>query len=169
MIKHRLHRFKTQITQIIILSTIYCLLSTEIYAQPISSTELINNALDYDGKTVAYEGEAIGEVMVRGDFAWININDGKSAIGVWLNKASTRDILYTGSYKAQGDWVEVVGTFHRACLQHGGDLDIHAQALRKINPGRANQERVNPGKRNLALWLLGILCIALILRQLKLR
>jgi len=139
------------------------------FAQPISSTELINNAKLYDGKTVVYEGEAIGDIMVRGQFAWVNLNDGKNAIGIWLGKDLTTDILYTGSYKAKGDWIEVVGVFNRACAQHGGDLDLHAKSIRKTSPGRQTPERLNLGKRNLVLVLLGILCLVWILRQLKLR
>ena len=150
-----------------LLSTLYSLLSTLCYAQPISSTELINNAKQYDGKTIVYEGEVIGDIMLRADYAWINVNDGQSAIGVWLDKSLTKEILYTGSYKSKGDWLEITGIFHRACLEHGGDLDIHAQAIRKIRPGRQILERLNLSKRNLVFVLLGVLCLVWILQQLK--
>ena len=147
----------------------YWLLVTSGYAQSISSTELINNAKEYDGKTVVYEGEVIGDIMVRGEFAWINVNDGQNAIGIWLDKNLPADILYTGSYKFKGDWVEVTGVFQRACLEHGGDLDIHAQTIRKIRQGRQILERLNTSKRNLGLVLLGVLCLVWILRRLKLK
>ncbi len=143
------------------------LLVTNCYAQPISSTELINNAKLYDGKIVAYAGEAIGDIMARGDFAWVNLNDGQNAIGIWMSKALAANINYTGSYKSKGDLVEIVGVFNRACPQHGGDLDIHAQGLRKISPGRQVTEKLNVSKRNFTLVLLVILCLVLILRQLK--
>jgi len=151
------------------LPTIYYLLSTISYAQPISSAELINNAKQYDGKTVVYEGEVIGDIMVRGDYAWINVNDGQNAIGIWMSKNLVKDILYIGSYKSKGDWVEITGIFQRACLQHGGDLDIHAQAIRKVRQGRHVLERLNMGKRNLVFVLLGVLCLVWILKQLKLK
>ena len=138
-----------------------------VYAQSISSIELINNAKLYDGKTVVYEGEVIGDVMVRGDYAWINLNDGLNAIGIWIPKTLIKDILYEGSYKSKGDWLEVTGTFSRSCAYHGGDLDIHAQAIRKTGYGRAVTERLNLGKRNMFLVLMVILCLALILKQLK--
>jgi len=136
-------------------------------AQPISSSELINNAKQYDGQTVVFAGEVIGDVMVRGDYSWVNVNDGKSAIGIWLDTALTRNIFYTGSYKSRGDSVEVVGIFHRACVEHGGDLDIHALSLRKINSGRYLAQRLNLDKRNFAFILFGILCLLWILRVLK--
>ncbi len=133
----------------------------------ISSTELINNAKLYDGKTVLYAGEVIGDIMVRGEYAWINLNDGLNAIGVWVSKALIKDILYEGSHKSRGDWLEVTGTFSRSCSEHGGDLDIHAQAIRKTGSGRDLVERLNLGKRNMFLALTVVLCLVLILKQLK--
>lgn len=153
----------------LILPTIYYLLSTICYAQSVSSSELINNAKLYDGKVVTYEGEVIGDIMVRGEYAWINVNDGQNAIGIWIEKFLTKDILYTGSYKSKGDWLEITGVFQRACLQHGGDLDIHAQAIRKVRSGRQILERLNMSKRNLVFVLLGVLCLVWILKQLKLK
>lgn len=179
MIKHRfkkqispfLNRYRKDypcgITQIIILATCYSLLATLVQAQSISSTELINNAKDYDGKTIAYAGEPIGDIMGRKEYAWINVNDGNNAIGVWINKELTKDILYTGSYKTKGDWIEVRGAFQRACPEHGGDLDIHAQAITKIKTGSIVSEKIDSHKLNLALILLGVLVLVWILKQLK--
>jgi len=137
------------------------------FAQPVASTELINNARLYDGKDVTYEGEAIGDIMRRGTYAWVNLNDGKNAIGCWVPLELAKAILYTGTYKSKGDWIEVTGSFQRACPQHGGDLDIHVQALRKMVSGTMQTERFNLDKRNLALLFLGVVCLVLILSQLK--
>lgn len=139
------------------------------YAQPVSSTELINNAKLYDGKVVVYTGEVIGDIMVRGEYAWINVNDGKNAIGIWIDKSLTSEILYTGSYKSRGDRLEITGIFQRACVQHGGDLDIHTQAIKKISTGRRIFEELNLNKRNSVFVLLGALGVVWILSQLKLR
>ncbi|MFA5286669.1 MAG: DNA-binding protein [Candidatus Omnitrophota bacterium] len=126
-------------------------------AQGIPSNELIKNAKLYDGKAISYKGEVIGDVMRRGDFAWVNLHDGTNAIGIWAPLTFTKDIVYTGSYKAKGDILEVTGIFNRACPEHGGDLDIHAQILRKIDSGRLVSEKLNPAKVNQALILLGVL------------
>jgi hypothetical protein len=131
-------------------------------AAQISSTELINNARQYDGKSVVYVGEAVGDVMVRGDFAWVNINDGKNAIGVWLNKELAGEIKFTGSYHSKGDRLEITGVFHRNCIQHGGDMDIHAQGIRKIGPGRVVSEELETTKRNFVFILLAALCLVFI-------
>ena len=134
-----------------------------VYAQPMESTELLAQAQMHDGKTVVYAGEIVGEIMRRGDFAWVNIHDGENAIGVWVPQALLKDIVYAGSYKARGDGVEVSGVFRRACPEHGGDLDIHARVLRKIGSGRVCVEKLNIDKKNFAVILLGIMIVLWIL------
>ncbi len=139
------------------------------YAKDVSSAELINNAKQYDGKEVIYKGEVIGDIMMRKEFVWININDGVNAIGIWSKKDLAKGILYTGSYKSSGDIVEVRGVFHRACLEHGGDLDIHIEELSKISSGMVITEKISFAKRNWAFILLGMLCILAVLSRLKLK
>jgi hypothetical protein len=128
-------------------------------AGQVSSTGLINNAREYDGQSIVYAGEAVGDVMVRGDFAWVNVNDGENAIGVWLNKELAGEIKFTGSYNTIGDRLEITGVFNRNCIQHGGDMDIHAQSIRRISPGRAIDEQLDIVKRNYVFILLVILCL----------
>jgi len=132
------------------------------FAQPLSSTALIHDAKQYDGKVVDYEGEVIGEIMVRGEYAWMNVYDGDNALGIWLPKDLIRGVLYAGSYKSRGDTVAVTGIFHENCLEHGGDLDIHAQAVRIISPGRVATERINFAKVNQAA-ILGVLCLLMLI------
>lgn len=134
------------------------------YADSISSSGLIKNARQYDGQAVVYEGEVIGEVMPRGEFAWVNINDGDNAIGVWAKQELIKDIVYAGSFKYAGDWVAVEGIFHNACAEHGGDLDIHGEKITKIRSGEPLIHLVPEYKKNLAIYLLGALgCLSLIL------
>jgi len=152
---------------IVFLILVILAFTAPVWAQAVSSSDLIDRARQYDGKVVVYEGEAIGEVMLRGQYAWVNLNDGVNAIGIWLAKDLTRDITQTGNYRSRGDWVTVTGIFNRSCPAHGGDLDIHAQEVLKIVPGKIIKERLNATKRNLAALLLGLLCLVLILRPLK--
>jgi len=151
---------KKPIKLIIFLSTFYSLFSTFALAEPVSSPDLINNAKQYDGKEVDYKGEVIGDVMVRGKFAWINVNDGKNAIGIWLAADLVKEISYTGSYKEKGDIVEVKGKFNRACIEHGGDLDIHAVSLQIIQKGEKVDEVISPHKIRVAIAFL-IICLTL--------
>lgn len=154
---------------LVILFLVFSVPAFDCYAQPISSAELINNAKLYDGKVVNYEGEVIGDIMKRGDYAWINVNDGKNAIGIWINSGLVKDISYTGSYKSVGDGIEVTGVFRRVCPEHGGDLDIHAQSLRKTGAGRYLQEKVNVDKRNQLFIFLGIIGLIWISKLLRLK
>jgi hypothetical protein len=167
MIKHRLAQIKRyRLTQILLVSGCW-FLATNCFAAPISSEELIQNAREYDGKTVVYKGEVIGDIMARNGFAWINVNDGINAIGIWADRNLIKEIFYTGNYKSKGDIIEVKGIFHRACLEHGGDLDIHIDALHKIEEGMTIKEKLNISKRNWVFILLGALCILAALSQLK--
>lgn len=140
----------------------FCILNFNCYAEAISSTELIQNAREYDGQKITYEGEAVGEVMRRKDGAWVNVYDGENAIGVWLPLSLVSSIEYAGSHKAQGDIIEVKGKFNNACLVHGGDLDIHAVSITKIKPGWEKQEYIIPAKRDIVIILSIILCLLLI-------
>ena len=132
---------------------------SDCHAQTPTSLELINNAKQYDGKIVSYRGEVIGEVMVRGDYVWLHVNDGIIAIGIWAPKTMVQDIRYAGDYHKKGDMVEISGMFHRSCLEHGGDLDIHASEINKITPGSliirpVSKKKIYIGISSLALVLL---------------
>jgi len=141
-----------------------CLLFSVCYAQPVSSTELIENPQAYDGKEIIYEGEVIGELMQRRQGVWVNISDGDNAIGVWMRLQQAGMINYKGSYKTKGDILRIEGMFHLACPDHGGDLDIHANSVQEIASGWKIQEKIIPAKRTLLIILIVILCLILILR-----
>jgi len=132
-----------------------------------SSSVLIERAKELDGREVVYRGEAIGEAMLRGGYGWINIHDGQGAIGVWASSKMLSSIVYTGSYKVIGDWVEVRGVFNRACRAHGADLDIHATEILRIKDGHAIAHRLVPEKKRLVVVFSGVLLCLLILQLLK--
>ncbi|MDD5005414.1 MAG: DNA-binding protein [Candidatus Omnitrophica bacterium] len=119
----------------VMLCLVLIISSSNCYAQISTSSDLLNGTKQYDGKTVNYKGEVIGDVMIRGDHVWLHVNDGTIAIGIWAPKIMIQDILYIGDYHKKGDIVEVSGTFHRSCPEHGGDLDIHASEIKKITSG----------------------------------
>jgi len=141
------------------------------YAQTASpnehtSGELVEEPKRFDGTEVEFKGEVIGEVMVRGENAWIHINDDayylknveegaklgglNSGMAVYLPARLTDPIAYYGDYKHEGDIVTIKGTFNAACAQHGGDMDIHAQELNVNVPGHTVVDQVMPWKLALA-------------------
>lgn len=136
-------------------------------AEGITSEELIKDYRLYEGKTVLFAGEAVGDVMLRGEYAWVNLNDGVNAIGVWVKADLARQIQHSGSYKAKGEWLEAKGIFNHNCPLHGGDLDIHAESLRRIEPGARIEERLDLNKRNIAFIFAAILCLIWILSLLS--
>jgi len=131
-----------------------------------SSTQLVEKNKQYNGQTVTFTGEAIGEVMVRGDYAWIHLNDDaymeanveegaklrgyNSGMAVWVPSALTKQIDTYGDYKHEGSIVQVSGTFNAACKEHGGDMDIHATSVTMIRPGHVVDDPVPAWKAALA-------------------
>ena len=98
-------------------------------------------------------------ILDRGEYSWINLNDGDNAIGIWCKSSMTAPVKFIGDYKNHGDVLEVEGVFHRACSEHGGELDIHAVRVSVVSPGYPTRERVNTGRINFSIAL--FICIAL--------
>ena len=125
----------------------------------VNSASLVENAVFWNGKSISFKGEAIGEFMVRGDMAWIHLNDDaymeknieegallggyNSGHAVWLSAELARQILFWGDFKHDGDIVKVSGTFHAACREHGGDMDIHAASMVVIRTGHPVRHHLN--------------------------
>ena len=102
------------------------------WAQPVqvSSSDLIEKAKALDLREVVYHGEVIGDILKRGEHAWINVSDGANAIGIFVHTSDLRNVSIPGRYSMHGDEVSVTGAFHRACSEHGGDMDIHADDVK---------------------------------------
>ncbi len=142
----------------------------------VPSTELVEQPKQHDGTTVEFTGEAIGESMVRGDYAWLHLNDDayylknveegaklggyNTGMPVWLPATETRAITYFGDYKHEGDVVAVTGIFNAACPQHGGDMDIHATSLVVVSVGHPAADPVTLGK---VAWAVALALVALLL------
>jgi hypothetical protein len=129
----------------IIFTTLFTgvLITNSLSAIEVTSDELINRAKEYDKKEVIYSGEAIGDIMERDQYGWINVSDGNNAIGIWLPVAEIEKIKYTGQYKYTGDAVRVEGIFNQACPEHGGDLDIHAKTIEVVKKGFETKRKLN--------------------------
>ncbi|MDP2904864.1 MAG: DNA-binding protein [Candidatus Omnitrophota bacterium] len=151
----------------IMLGLLFFINSEDCFAQVLSSTELINSAKQYDGQEVVYQGEVVGEVMRRPPHAWVNVHDGLNAIGIWAGLSLIQDITYAGAYQVRGDIIEVIGVFHRACLEHGGDLDIHAANVTLKEGGKKSLDCFDSGEVTTAALLLGVLVLIWILNQLR--
>lgn len=119
----------------------------------VSSTDLIEKAKELDGQEIVFTGEVIGDIMVRGGYTWINVSDGSNAIGIWAENQLVSGITMAGRYKVHGDEVKISGMFHRACPEHGGDLDIHAVKVELMEKGYAVAGSTEPWKLPAAVVL----------------
>lgn len=135
----------------------------------VTSNDLINEAGKYDGQEVVYTGEVIGDILARGDYAWINVFDGSNAIGVWVKTSDIEEIDTLGSYTAHGDTISIKGLFNRACAEHGGDMDIHALSIEVIQEGYAVLHDVPIWKliTGAALLAGAAVCMVLVLKKKK--
>lgn len=138
----------SKILKTLILTVIFLLATFSICSakEVTNFNDFVEKAKALDGQQVTIKGEAIGESMKRGDHAWVNVSDGSTAIGVWIKASDLDRIKIYGGYKHIGDKVQVDGIFHRACSEHGGDLDIHADSIEVIKNGEAINHSISSGR-----------------------
>ena len=129
------------------------LFSLIIFALPCAASDniiklndLIEKSNLLDNSEVTVHGEVIGEALERGKYAWLNINDTTNATGIWVKKSDIGKIQFYGDYKHSGDIVKITGVFHRACPEHGGDVDIHCTNIEIIKSGYIINESLSTGK-----------------------
>lgn len=119
----------------------------------ISVGALVENPSLFDGKIVEIEGELVGDIIEGKDGFWVNLLDGKSAIGVWCLPGEKEKIRFLGRYGVNGDYVRVKGIFHRECGQHTGDIDIHAGSIDILKQGHKVPEEIPLDKVLFAIFL----------------
>lgn len=146
-------------------------------AKPVSSTRLIENNKAYNNKTVFYQGEVIGDIMVRGNLAWLTINDDayslesspirrqklygyNSGLPVTVPVSESQKIKFVGNYFNRGDIVLIKGIFHNACPEHNGALMIHGQELKVVKRGFFIKHPISRQKVSLTFFSLIIFLIS---------
>lgn len=145
-------------------------LAFDVNAQSITDiNNLIEKAKEYDGEEITIQGEVIGESMNRGNYTWINMNDGTNAIGIWLDSSTAGEILFYGNYKCKGDTVKVTGTFYRACKEHGGEADLHSSSFEIVKNGYEVKEQISPVKIIIAviLTLFAFVLMSILIKAIK--
>jgi hypothetical protein len=140
--------------------------------ETVNSAALVENAKAWNDRQIQFSGEAIGERMIRGEMAWIHLNEdsyqGKNleegggfsgyngGQAVWLSARDALRLTVFGDYNHGGDGVTVTGVFHAACREHGGDMDIHATSVSAVTPGHQVTHAFNGGNAIIAV----VLCLA---------
>lgn len=110
----------------------------------VSSGELLECPDRFDGRRVSYVGEVVGDVLERGDGAWVLMNDDayalelgpltahgrfrgyNSGVSVWLDGDLAELADEPGRAGRRGDVLEVRGVVRRADPADGGGLTIRA-------------------------------------------
>jgi hypothetical protein len=127
-----------------------------------SSNELIEKSKELNGRKLNYRGELVTTSLNRGEYSWINLNDGFNAIGVWCKSSSLRDVKFAGDYKNKGDMIEVNGVFNRACSAHNGELDIHADTIKIVRYGHPVNRTIDTKRIESAIILFVVVFFAVI-------
>lgn len=122
-------------------------------ALQVDSATLIECPAAFDGKLIAYRGEAVGAVLLRGDRAWTHLNDdvyalvagplpehrqsvgGNSGIAVNIPAAAARGIVAVGGARHRGDVLAVRGPFRRAAVDDGEAPGIFARTVSDVRRG----------------------------------
>lgn len=122
-------------------------LASTVPTVPIS--ELVNDSGKWNNKSVELTGEAIGDIMKRGDDAWLNVSQDGTVLGFWGKADLFKPITHLGDYSQAGDTIRVTGEFHTACPEHGGDMDVHITRLEVVHPGTKTEHPV----KAINIWL----------------
>lgn len=164
MINRVLYRTCCAVLTILIMA----LFTVNCYAVTWSSNELIEKAKELNGRKLTYKGEAITAILNRGEYSWVNLNDGFNAIGVWCKSSSLGEVKFIGDYKNIGDKLEVTGIFNRACSMHNGELDIHADKVAIIKRGHLVNRPISVERLQSASALFMVVLIIVIVFRRKL-
>ena len=139
-----------------IIFILMCLFLSLARGETVSSFNLLKNAEKFDMKVVRYQGEMVGDVMRRGNYAWVNLSDGSGVISVWCKLELTDAVKFKGDHHTRGDTLLVEGKFHRFCLEHGGDTDLHAVDVQVVKPGEVIHHPFKQKELTAGLMLIAI-------------
>lgn len=150
--------FKTIILIFILVFSFPIMVKAKEYS---NYNDLIENSKSIDNSKITLKGEAIGEAMNRGKYTWVNISDGSTAMGMWIESEAAKGIKNFGKYGYRGDIVEINGTFNRACKEHGGDMDVHAISVKIIEAGGRVATPISNNKKVISL-MFAVIALTLI-------
>lgn len=104
-----------------------------------------------EGQIVQFVGEAIGDAITsssQGDMTWVQVSSttpgSEASISVLMTTEQAKQIDHFGRYGVTGTMVQVRGTFHQACSEHDGLLDLHATNVAVIAHGEEHPDELNP-------------------------
>lgn len=119
--------------------------------------DLLNVDEGMDNKIVSITGEVVGEATIADDsHQWVTVSQDGSAISVYMTEHDANKIQHFGRYGEIGDIIAVVGTFHVDCVEHVGDIDIHANSVEITTGGSAAVHEIDTLKLYVAIGIAGL-------------
>jgi hypothetical protein len=131
----------------------------------------------FDGLTVRYVGEVVGDVLTRQGGAWVLVNDDayalevgplganrtlrgfNSGLSVWLPDGLHEGLGAPGRFGRRGDVVLIDGVLLRADPADGGGITLRATSLEVLSP---SLEVTEPLNRALAYAAGGMMLLAIV-------
>lgn len=118
--------------------------------------KLLEKQSELDETEITFHGELIGQPIFEKKGVFVNVMDNEfNALGIYLLKTDLTKLTHYGRHGQKGDYIQVTGTFHKVCKQHGGDTDLHAKILSVVKPGETIPEpKIHSYKIALSVTLL---------------
>lgn len=133
-----------------------CCCPVSTVAKEIKLKQLVERMKIFDGNQIEIKGEVAGDIMKRKGGIWLSIDDGSETMGVWCPKDILPKISFIGGYKSRGDILRIRGIFNMACPLHGGETDIHAIEIFRVQEGYPLHHPASPERIKWALILLAL-------------
>jgi hypothetical protein len=138
----------------------------------VTSAQVLGCPVAFDGRSVTYVGELVGDLLTRDGGAWVLVNDDdyalelgplpahrdrrgtNSGLSVWLPEGLHGQVTGLGGPGQRGDVVRVDGVIRRADASDGGGLTLRADSLEVLSPAAPVDEPLNVAQVWLALGAL---------------
>jgi hypothetical protein len=133
----------------------------------VTSTQVLGCPAAFDGRSVTFVGELVGDLLTRDGGAWVLVNDDDYALelgplpshrdrrgtntglSVWLPDRLHRQVTGLGGPGQRGDLVRIDGVVRRADPSDGGGLTLRADGLEVLSPAAPVEEPLNVAQ----VWL----------------
>lgn len=140
----------------------------------------------FDGRTVEYVGEVVGDVLERDGGAWMLVNDDpyalvngplgaggvatgtNSGLSVWLPTPLELLVTTPGRAEVRGDVLHITGTIHRADPDDGGGLTLRADDAELLSAAVELDVPLHVEQLVVAL-VLGAVALGLVARDRRIR
>ena len=149
----------------------------------VSSTAIVECPDIFDGQSVVYVGEVVGDILRRDGGAWVLVNDDdyalkvgpagasgelrglNSGLSVWLPDPLADQLSRPGGPGWRGDVIQVAGTIRRVDPDDGGGLTLRAATMSVVAEAMAIHRPLNVAQLALALGLVAIVAALFVLER----